>query len=153
MRRRAIAKAVVVEQKTPAMIGRELGISRQMVNVELRADETRQFIRSAMAPYLDDLRDLIPQAIAAVKDTLKSPFDAIADAAEKGTPQEALKCLNTPVDRIRAVRALGWMMQWAEGKASEGDHKPVADRFSGTLEDLLITHRETIYGAEVDGPL
>lgn len=122
-RRRFIAKQLV-RQVPPAKIGKALGISRQMVNVELRAPETQAFIRGAMAPHLDEIKDLIPAALQVVGTALK------------GRRQEM-------ANRLRAVKTLGYLMELGEGRKSDGNDADRPVRFAGTMEELLILYRQT----------
>jgi hypothetical protein len=123
MRRRAIAQALV-EQTPTTKIAKAIGISRQMVNVEIRAPETQAFIQNALAPYLDEISGLIKPALVAVKDGL-------------GKKQ-------ITVDRLRSVKTLGYLMELAEGKKSDGQLSNRPQRFAGTMEELLILYRQTI---------
>ena len=122
-RRRQIAKAVIA-QKPVKEIAREVGLTRQMVNLELKADETKQFIRHALAPHLEEIKDLVAPALEAIRDGLDES-------------QEMR-------DRLRAVKTLGYVMELAEGRRREDELEPPR-RFSGTYEDLLILHHTTIH--------
>lgn len=122
-RRRVIAKKLV-EQTPPAKIAKQIGISRQMVNVEIRADETQAFIRGAMAPYLDEIRELIPPALAVVRSVLTGQFYCAAD-------------------KLRAVKTTGYLMELAEGRTTDGDRSDRPARFDGTMHDLLALYHQT----------
>ncbi len=125
--RRAIAKKLV-QRKAPTAIAKELGISRQMVNNHIREPETQAFIRDAMAPYLDELKELIPGALAAVRAALD--------------PEQET------VDRLRGVKALTDLMHLAEGRDTDGNATD-RPRWQGQYEDLLILHHRTINVGQV----
>lgn len=148
-RRREIAKALV-QQVPTSEIARQQGISRQMVNIEINADETRQFIRHALAPHLDEIRELVSPALQAVKDTLgPTRVHPVPEEDEEGLPTGEVKLVtvpNDPKDRLRAVKTLGYLMELAEGRRRhDDDDRREPRRFSGTYEDLLILHHTTIH--------
>jgi hypothetical protein len=122
-RRRVIAKKLV-QGIPPKKIGEQIGLSRQMVNVEIRAAETQAFIKGAMAPYLDEIAGLIPPALKVVKTALSGPKQKMQD-------------------RLRGVKTLGYLMELAEGRKTDGDVADRPTRFAGTMEELLILYRET----------
>lgn len=138
-RRRVIAKALV-EQVPTQKIAECIGISRQMVNHEIRQPETQGFIRAAMEPYKDDIREMIPAALSAVKDGLgpSRPYEIENEDGTKGT----VAMPNEMIDRLRASKMLMHWLEFTEGKTAEksGDQAP---RFSGTMHELLILFRET----------
>src|SRR5579872_1530745 len=129
-RRVAIVKGLV-GQKRPAEIARAIGVSRKTVYEELRAPETQQLIREWMRDYHAEVRALIPKAIATV--------------AEGLAPSRKFHGVEVPADmavRIRAVRALGIVMGWAQGKVDENGETPAVRKFTGTMEELLLVYRE-----------
>lgn len=121
-RRRIIAEKIV-KQVGPAAIAKQIGISRQMVNVEIRAPETQGFIRGALAPYLDEIGGLMPAVLLTLEQGL---------APDQPMP-----------DRLRAVRTTGYVMELADGRKSDGDVADRPERFAGTLEELLVLYRRT----------
>lgn len=119
-RRVAIVKGLV-EQHTPSEIAAAIGVTRKTVYEELRAPETQELIRKWLEPYHGEVQELIPEAISAVRAGL------FADEI---------------VDRLRAVKSLGIVMGWAQGKAGEGENNSPLYRFKGTMEELLIEYRK-----------
>jgi transposase len=124
-RRVAIVKGLV-EQHRPAEIAQAIGVSRKTVYEELKAPETQELIRKWLEPYQDDVRALIPGTILAVAAALH--------------PKTAIEY------RLRAVKTLGVVMGWAQGK-TDGDGDGAVDRkFSGTMEELLVVYRTLTAG-------
>jgi len=123
--RRAIAKKLV-QRKGPKQIGKELGMSRQNVNFHIRAPETQAFIRAALDPYLDEIAGLVRPALKVVRIALTGKRVATAD-------------------KLRAVKTLGYLMELAEGRKTDGDASDLPPRWHGTLEQLLILHHTTIH--------
>lgn len=119
-RRQQIA-AGVVHGKPVKQIADELGISREHCSRELNRPETQELIRCWMEPHHAAIRRMIPRALAAVNKGLK--------------PSQDIR------DRLAAVKTLGAVMQWAEGKRGEDDGDNATRKFSGTLEDLLTLYR------------
>ena len=140
-RRKTIAKALV-EQVPTTQIAQAIGISRQMVNHEIRQEETQGFIKSAMQPYLDDIREMIPSALGAVREGLgrARPYEV---EQEDGTTK-VVAIPNDQVDRLRASKLLMNWLELAEGKKDDGALKHNAQRFSGTMHELLVLYRETV---------
>lgn len=119
-RRVEIAKGVL-SQQAPGQIAARLGVSRQTVYNELGAPETQELIRAWMQPHHQALQRMIPRAMSAVNKGLK--------------PSNEIR------DRLQAVKTLGTMMEWAEGRPGDGDsNKPT--RWSGTFDELLVMYRK-----------
>jgi hypothetical protein len=119
-RRVVIAKALV-EQHRPAEIAHAIGVSRKTIYEELKHPETQELIREWMKPHHSAIRRMIPRALAAVNTGLKPRNDMI--------------------DRLRAVKVLGNVMTWAQGKEPDGETgRP--KKFEGTMEELLILYRK-----------
>jgi hypothetical protein len=120
-RRAAIAKGLI-QQKTPAQLAKQLGVSRETVYQEMRNPETKNLIRSWMAPYHAEIQRMIPDALVAVSDGLDSSQDI--------------------KDRLAAVKTLGVLMEWCEGQA-DGDSDGVQHRkWSGEFIELLAMYAE-----------
>jgi hypothetical protein len=130
-RRKVIAKKLV-EQIPPSKIAKQIGISRQMVNVEIRAPETQAFIKGMMHPHLPAISRMIPRALAAVNTCLKPS--------------------NEPINRLRAAKTLGYFMELAEGRKTDGNPADRPQRFDGTMEDLLVLYRKTTIEGSIDPP-
>jgi hypothetical protein len=113
--RSAIIARGVIEQKSPSEIGKQLGISRVQVWKETQRPETQALIQSWMQPFHDEIKAEIPNAIAAVRDGMK--------------PGEKIN------DRLQAVKTLGTVMEWAEGRREDGDNRP--KRWEGEFVELL----------------
>src|SRR5215472_12155785 len=127
--RRAVVARGVVLQKSTTQIGEQLGISRMQVWREVQKPETQALIRSWMQDYHDEIRAEIPNAIAAVRDKLKPDSD----------------------ERLQAVKTLGTVMEWAEGRADDGDSRP--KRWEGEFVQLLEFYQsfeEPATGAQLD---
>jgi hypothetical protein len=119
VRRKAIVKALVNQQK-PADIAATLGVCRKTVYNELDHPETKALIREWMQPHHRAIQRMIPRALATVN--------------------KGMKPSNEMRDRLNAVKTLGTVMQWAEGRTEDGDErKPL--RFDGTLTELLVYAR------------
>lgn len=141
-RRVVIAKALV-QQQTPKAIAQAIGISRKTVYEELKAPETQQLIQRWLTPYHNDIAKLIPEAIQAIADSLRPMH-------KRGKNYEVPTDL---IDRLRAVKVLGTVLGWAQGKTDgDADEQSPLRKFKGTMEELLVTFRELTAAGESQKP-
>lgn len=115
----------LVTQHTPREIAQAIGVSRKTVYEEIAQPETQALIREWLRPHHAEIRGLIPKAIKAVDAGLKTFYMA---------------------DRLRAVKVLGTVMSWAQGKADAEGQGNFNRKFRGTMEELLIVYRDLTHG-------
>lgn len=125
-RRKAIA-AKLIAQTPVQVIAKDVRLTRQMVNHEIRQSETQELIKGMMAQHVPAMSRLIPRALSAINKTLKPG--------------------NQPIDRLRAAKTLGYYMELAEGRKTDDPSTNRPPRFAGTMEELLVLfHRTTQAG-------
>lgn len=117
------------EGKSLSAIAEEIGCSKR--TLQNHKAEIDFCIAQVMRPHHQALARLVPKAIAVVSEAMQSGEET--------------------VNRLRAVKTLGYVMELAEGRRSDDGTMP-PQRYAGTLEEALILYRRLVAPGPPDPP-